>query len=453
MIDYAKIQLPVEVGARLLRHPALSFIGKFDHATGAVLGDAPCIAEHGPTTAIGRTHDTATDRRALQFIVYPSGRTILHGSFHKYAQCGANWGDYTFTQFVATVAELCDTFDLDPHTLRLTQLEAGANVEPPLRTSRVLQAIVCHGPGVNFERHRWFQGRTLARKAVRSEYELKDYDKGSQYRLDRDVLRIEVKFTKAVQLHRLGIYTVNDLLNPAAWERLRARVMEIYGELFIAEPSVHLPSLTASQRTFVELARSPHYWQELKRGARHKARARYADIVQRFAGGDLKDALGRTLDAKLNDLLNVTSLAPSRGDVFTNIPAGHVTPYGERFHGSVNVGNRSPRLPANVGATATPESDPGTGIGTGIEQVPQGTATGVRLCQTCDRDITDQRKGSKYCSQTRYGKDGKRCRNKGSNPRNNRLRSLERIEREPLLFDHRPYLRPVILTAENGKPA
>ena len=67
----------------------------------------------------------------------------------------------------------------------------------------------------------------------------------------------------------------------------------------------------------------------------------------------------------------------------------------------------------------------------------------VRRCLTCGRDITDQRTGSVYCSELRYGKDAKRCRNKASNPRNNRLRSLERIEREPLLFDHRAYIAPL----------
>ncbi|MBV6405538.1 MAG: hypothetical protein GFGODING_02317 [Flavobacteriales bacterium] len=435
MIDYAKIELPVEVGARLLHHPALSFIGKFDHATGAVLGDAPCIAEYGPRTAIGRTNDTATDRRALQFIVYPSGRTILHGSFHKYAQGGANWGDYTFTQFAATVAELCDTFNLDPHMLRLLQLEAGANVEPPLRTSRTLQAIVCHREGHPFGPMRSSKGRSLGIVMERDQYAVKVYDKGRQYARPGELLRFELKFTKAIEPQRLGIYTVNDLLNPGAWHRLRARIMDIYGELFIAEPSIHLPRLNASQRTFVELARSPHYWQELNRGARHKARARYAAIVERFAGSNLKDALGRTLDAKLNDLLNVPLQASARGDVFTDIPAGYATPSGERFHGSVKVGIRSPRTSI---VDDSSEGDPLQR--TTEEQRLTGTATGVRRCLTCGRDITDQRPGSRYCSESRYGKDGKRCRNAGSNPRNNRLRSLQRIEREPLLFDHRPFV-------------
>lgn len=436
MIDYVKIHLPAEVGALLLCHPALSFSGKFDRASGAVYSDQPAIAEHGPTVAIGRTTDPSDPRRALQFIVYPSGRTILHGSFHKYAQGGTNWGDYTFTQFVATVAELCDTFNLDPHTLRLLQLEAGANVEPPLRTSRTLQAIVCHREGHAFAPMRSSGGRSLGLELYRDQFGIKIYDKGLQYGRPGDLLRYELKFRKAAPLHRLGIYTVNDLLNPATWTHLRERVLGTFHELHIAEPSINLPSLTASQRTFVQLARTPGYWQDLTKGARFKARARYAAIVERFAGSNLKDALGRTLAAKLNDLLNVPPLALSRGNVFTNIPAGHPDHAGRPFHSSIKGGKGRQGLSDNVGATATPVPLQRTGK----EQALKATSTGVRRCLTCGRDISDQRAGSRYCSEARYSNDGKRCRNAGSNPRNNRLRSLQRIEREPLLFDHRPYI-------------
>lgn len=424
MIDYTKLQLPAEVGARLLDHPALQFMGRFDRSTGAVLGDEPCVAEYGPPVGTGRHALTDNPKRALQFKVDPSGRTILHGSFHKYAQGGSNWGDYTFTQFRATVAELCHTFDLDPHTLRLLQLEAGANDRPPIRTSRTLQAIVCHREGHAFSTMRTRGGQSLGLELYRDQFGIKIYDKGRHYDLPFDLLRFEVKFTKGAPLHRMGIYTLNDLLNPDAWQRLQARVMAIYDELVIAEPSIDRASLTTTQRTFVTLATSHAYWKGLTKGSRFKARARYDDIVERFAGSDLKDELRTQLLRKSNDLLNAPSQAVAIGDPFTNIPAGITDATGRPFPTSVNVGIRPP-----------------VEVGDSSAVVEVATAPdAVRRCLTCGRDITDQRPGSRYCSQTRYGKDGKRCRNAGSNPRNNRLRSLARIERDPLLFDHGPFI-------------
>lgn len=440
MVDYTKLELPAEVGARLLSHPALAFSGKFDHATGAVYSDEPAVAEYGPPVAIGRGKDPSDPRRALQFIVYPSGRTILHGSLHKYAQGGSNWGDFTFAQFLATVAELCDTFDLDPVSLRLLQLEAGANFIPALRTPRTLDAIICHREGHAFTPMRSKGGRSLGRVMERDQYTVKVYDKGRQYQRPGDLLRFELKFTKARPFQRLNIYTLNDLLNPDAWQRLQDRVLAVYDELHIAEPSIDLPSLTVPQRSFITLTGASSYWQELTKGVRYKARGRYADIVQRFAGRDLKGDLRHALAAKLRDLLNPPSDTLARGDVFTNIPPGHPDPAGRPFHSSVKVGIGPLASAVELGAVATPEQGVKQRSNNGADQDGKQGENTVRRCQTCGRDITDQRPGSVYCSELRYGKAAKRCRNAGSNPRNNRLRTLERIEGAPLLFDHRPYV-------------
>lgn len=422
MIDYTKIDLQVEVGARLLHHPLLSFRRPVDEQSGELTyTDARCA-----------------DHRGLTFTHYPSGRTTLHGSLHKYAQGGTNWGDYTFPQFLATVTELCQTFVLAPHTLHLLALEVGANVTPPLKTSRTLQAIVCHRDGMAFSTMGSRGGRSLGLDLYRDQFGIKIYDKGRQFGLPFDLLRFEVKFTKGAPLHRMDIYTLNDLLNPDAWQRLQARVMDIYDELFIAEPSIDLTSLTTTQRTFITLATAPAYWQDLTKGNRFKARARYSDIVERFAGSDLKAGLRTQLVGKLIDLLNPPSQAVEIGDPFTDIPAGSTDATGRPFHGSVNVGTGHPVEAGNDGRVevVTDGADPGKNKG--LIKDPDGVA--VRRCLTCGRDITDQRKGSRYCSEARYSNAGKRCRNAGSNPRNNRLRSLERIERDPLLFDHRPYL-------------
>lgn len=422
MIDYAKIELPAEVGARLLDHPLLSFQRPVNEQTGE----------------LNDTDARTADHRGLTFTHYPSGRTTMHGSFHKYAQGGENWGDYTFTQFVATVAELCHTFDLDPHTLRLLQLEAGANVTPPIQTPDALQAIVCHRDGHAFSTMRTRGGQSLGLELYRDQFGIKIYDKGRQYGLPYDLERVEVKFTKAAPLHRMNIYTLHDLLNPDAWQRLQDRVLGIYDELFIAEPSIDRTRLTTAQRTFVTLATSPGYWKGLTKGQRFKARARYADIVERFAGSDLKAELRTQLVGKLNDLLNPPSQAVEIGDPFTDIPAGEIGTQRGPFHGSVNVGTGHPVDAGNDGrvVVVTKGGDPWRNSATET----RSDATVERRCLTCGRDINDQREGSKYCSEQRYGKDAKRCRNKGSNPRNNRLRSIERIERYPLLFDHSPFI-------------
>lgn len=433
MLDYTKIELPFGTGDRLLTHPDLSFSGKFDRSTGAIYSDEPLIANYGPLVVSDATSNRSDPRRALQFIVYPSGRAILGGSWHKYAQGGTNHGDFTLSEFRAAVGEVCKTFALDPFALHLLQCEAGANVQVPGTAADVLHALVCHGPGIDFERHRWFQDRIIARKAIRTEYEVKIYDKGGQYQLDRELLRIEVKFTKARQFQKLNIHTLGDLLHPDAWQRLELRIRDIYDELTIAEPSFDLPNLTASDCMFATLATTAAYWQGLTKEGRYKARNRYTELVEQFAPRNLKAEVRALLSDKF------ALLRADAGHSFTeNRNAPGPLP-GSPFHGSVNVGSSDATEPEQA---AVAGADGGKDQRSNKGGTPSQPGAVVNSCLTCGRDISDQRAGSRYCSETLYGKEAKRCRNAGSNPRNNLLRSIAHLERDPLLFDQRPFIRP-----------
>ena len=362
--------------------------------------------------------------------------------------------------------------------MRLLQLEAGANVRPPIRTRRTLQTIVCHRDGLAFSPMRSRDGRSLGLELYRDQFGIKIYDKGYQYGLSFDLLRFEVKFTKAAPLHRMGIYTLNDLLNLDAWRQLQARVMAIYDELCIVEPSIDMDLLTPSQRTFVTLATAPAYWEGLTKGHRYKARARYSDIVQRFAISDLKGDLRRTLNDTLNGLLNPPGNTVEKGDRFTEIPRPPIQGKRGPIHCSVNVGigypmdtgNDGPVNPTALvkqtrknggntveGAEVTGSRiQPVNGNNNGITKVigaicdpstrptDQPGITPGPPCSTCGRPTGSTRNGSRFCSAKVYGgRSAKQCRNANSNPRNNRLRTLERIEKDPLLFDHSRYIRPL----------
>ena len=63
-----------------------------------------------------------------------------------------------------------------------------------------------------------------------------------------------------------------------------------------------------------------------------------------------------------------------------------------------------------------------------IEQV-------IRECVTCGRDISKQKKGSKYCSEKSHGRKAKQCRNRQSNP-------IHKTKRQRQLLEQRTYLQP-----------
>jgi hypothetical protein len=86
--------------------------------------------------------------------------------------------------------------------------------------------------------------------------------------------------------------------------------------------------------------------------------------------------------------------------------------------------------------STVPQNNPSNSVLIPVTQEP----TGNRCCQSCGKDISDQKPGSKFCSEWKYGKEGKKCRNGGSNPIHNFRRREEKIRQRGLLFDTSQFL-------------
>ena len=356
----------------------------------------------------------------------------IRGSFHKFHHGGTNWQDYTFTQFLGTVATLCDAFGLHPAGLFITTLEVGVNIVPPMPTPDVLRCIVLHKDKAPTPMR---EGRGI--EIAHAAYRYKIYDKAHQYRLPGELLRFELKATRMRPLQPLGVRTVADLLDLATWHRLGAFLLAKFDELLIVEPDMPTDSLRPAQRELLAKASAPAYWQAMKdnRARRYRCRKALEVIQAQHAPHGLKASLRTAIEAKLSDPLN--------GDV---------------CHKGTTAAPDDPRVTFATGGQRT-TAHPGQGenvtFATQVVQVANVTTEGagsgavvdpaevppaeVRRCPVCGRDISHQDPRSRVCSERLYGKDGKRCRNTLSN----RSLTLRRMAaRGGLLFDQRPFVQP-----------
>jgi hypothetical protein len=426
MIDYTQLGIPPEYGRLLLAHPILSFQQPVDVQTG----------EYRDTDAREAVF------RGMTFTIYSSGRITLHGSWHKYHHNGTNWQDFTLEEFREAVREFCNTFNLDPSRLQLLQLEAGCNVTPPLPTRATLRAFVCNGQGKAFATMRTRKGQPLGLELYLTDYALKVYDKGAQYNLTDQRLRYERKFTSWCKFRdKAGIFTLADLLHAEAWHTLAAYVSETFSTLVLREPSVDPQQMQPRKRLFFAEAGRPGYWYELPREERHKARERLRDLVREYGAANLHEELRTRIDAKLRELIDPDRLEET-GDVFHHIPPNPARETEDVFHHvREGCGHLEPgRFPTSFNDGKCPRLLEETGEDELAAKPDEFTA---RRCRTCGRDISNQRPGSVFCSERLHGRAAKRCRNADSNPRNNDLRKLQRIEGDPLLFDHSPFLRAI----------
>lgn len=376
----------------------------------------------------------------------------VRGSFHKVHHGGTNWQDYTFTQFRDTVAALCDAFGLHDAGLTLATLEVGANIIPPIPTAAVLRSIVLHKDATPVPMQK---GEGI--QIVHAAYRFKIYDKAAQYRehVNGELLRFELKANKMRTLARCKVQTVADLLDPVAWTRLRAFLLAKFAELLIVEPDMPTEGLRPAQRDLVANAAVPSNWQALNRWTRSRRRKEYTALVQRIQPNGLKPTLRELIAAKLSELNNCNVCTKGTAgtpcpECATFAPRGHHPAKAPRKGQSatfaplaIRGANVAPTVPV-PGEVAHPANTallPAKGRALAPSPIGEVQAVvPVRCCLTCGRDISDQKPRSKYCSERRYGKAGKSCRNAASN----RNRDRHDIEQHgPLLFDHVPYIRPL----------
>lgn len=358
----------------------------------------------------------------------------IRGSFHKFHQGGTNWQDYTFTQFLETVATLCDAFGLHAAGLSIATLEVGVNIVPPIPTRDVLRAIVLHKDKAPTPMR---EGRGI--EIAHAAYRYKIYDKAHQNRLPGELLRFELKATRMRPLQPLGVRTVADLLNRATWHRLEAFLVFKFNELLIVDPNLPTDAMRPAQCELVAKASAPAYWQAMEnnRARRYRCRKALEAIHAQHAPHGLKASLRTAIEAKLSDLLNGDECHKG-STAAPEVPRVTNATRGQRTTAHPSEGEMVTNATQVVQVAFVTPKGSGSGAIVDRDEMPPAE---VRRCPVCGRDISHQHPRSNVCSERLYGKAGKRCRNTLSN----RALTFRRMDaRGGLLFDQRPYVRPAL---------
>ncbi|MDO6736516.1 hypothetical protein [Wenyingzhuangia sp. 2_MG-2023] len=146
--------------------------------------------------------------------IFNSGRVWISGSIHIYSNDGKhNYNDMNQSCFLNTLKLLKKELLIEPFNLKILNLEWGYNIIPLLLMSNyVIDRCVQHlsvdkTVGIDCK----IEGKYIQFK--HSNYILKIYNKGLQYKLNKEVLRIEVKQMNWSKYRAKGIYTLEDFIN------------------------------------------------------------------------------------------------------------------------------------------------------------------------------------------------------------------------------------------------
>ncbi|GEM_PF-3301849 len=413
MYDYLKIDCQGTFYLHWLNNERLSFPLTVDERTGEVLN-----------------RKREAEVKNLTFRVTPSDKckevkhcTIM-GSFHQYFNDGKhNANQFTINDFRAVVSEMQRRYDVIPGQSIIRNFEYGVNILLPADTTvkKFLRSVISL-PTKRFVNLKMEASR-IGKIASFGEYDIKLYDKGkSAGNLNNRLLRIELRVKKTRFLEQYGIkesrkpLTLHDLAQHRTALKLGEVLYNLISEIVFIDKSLNKNNLTPKELLTLTRFENPMYWEELNFKKRYKARLRYRQLVEKCnPTGLFEEVKKRTFEL----LQKLTDWQHKKGDV---LPKLHNDIAAEKRGCSpdINIGGFHHLPPHQKNRFEKTEKQK--------EKPTPGTPQKLRTCLTCGRDISHQRKNSRFCSEKLYGKKAKACRNVSSNNtrRTNRRKQAEK---------------------------
>ena len=135
---------------------------------------------------------------------------MLTGSLHKNHHNGNNYKRFTYKMLLKEIEFLEKVLGLNAKDLKLQNLEIAVNIKTQFKPYQFLKKNLLLYHCNPFEAYN-------VSSNVRLEYysdtypSYKIYDKGMQFSLPINLLRLELKYKKSEGLNKYGIYNLNDL--------------------------------------------------------------------------------------------------------------------------------------------------------------------------------------------------------------------------------------------------
>lgn len=350
------------------------------------------------------TGEILTNRReakvkSLTFILSPSVSGSFScsfaGSLHKYKNInGNNWNDFTFTELTKVLNTLSIDYKLDLQQTAIHTIEIGVNTELDFSPEIILKSVICH-KGKSFDRMDR-RDKRLGLICEHTDYAIKLYDKGYQCKLaGKYILRYELRLFRQRMLEPFEISTLADLKNAEKVAPLVRLLLERLNEIVFFDFKFKPANLSKSKQLSWNQYSNPKYWESLNYKQYGYARQRYADLIKLYNCIDWMKFVSKQVVKKW---LFLTGAKQINLGGFPQLSNSDVSTKFGRFS----------KLEYLLEFVPTRDNK---------KREKNKLKTDERFCISCGRQITEQKKGSRFCSEKLYGKEARQCRNKDSNRR------------------------------------
>lgn len=267
-MDYIKL-LIIGIGRdRLLSLPYLNFMREINTTTG----------EH-------KNYQT-TDYHHCKIKVYDSGRVVFTGSVHKMYNSinnidaprngnkGFNGNDFDLSQILEMRNLLCELFNCTPRQMIFENLEIGLNIHVKFIVQMFIINLLYHN-GKKFE----YKYSDHYAQVIHNNYRLKIYNKGTQYGMLNNVIRIEVSAKKMIEFSSTGIRTFADV-NESNLQLAYNHLLSRFDEVCYYDHTINKRGLKSPLKNKLKDYKNPRYWiNNLSSNHRHRDKLKLQSVI------------------------------------------------------------------------------------------------------------------------------------------------------------------------------
>jgi hypothetical protein len=255
----------------------------------------------------GEIKTYVADYKGMVFNIPESGKVGLGGSLHKYYNDGMhNYDDFSYVMLVKTIQELQGRFDINPYDVYLRNLEFGVNLVLDICPRVFIDSLVTHKyTPFNITSN----SKMLYASVEYSNYILKIYDKGLQYGLHKNILRIEIKVRRMSFISRTGIKTLADLTDKKKLLQLKEILLNTFQNILYWDKSSDVTSLNEKDHLLFTDGSNPKFWRaHLDRSGTNasKKMRKYKELMRKN-GNNQFNRIGDMIKSKWDSLLTEDS--------------------------------------------------------------------------------------------------------------------------------------------------
>nr|WP_321232380.1 hypothetical protein [uncultured Psychroserpens sp.] len=233
------------------------------------------------------TYHSATFENLVAKIT--GGRFTLENSLNKFVH-GNNYNDFTHSEIINAIERIENKFKISSGNLKLKRLETAVNFQSKVQLYKLFGLYVMD----EFENMR--KGKTIyGKKFYGSEYNVKDYDKTLETKLNGDLdaygnkelapngtNRFEIEYKKMRPLNGV-LVTLSDLRNKAVLEKLGLMILKCFDKVEILK-DYNYSILTPRERELVFAGYSSQFWEveKLNMNTRKEKRSRFKKCIKKL---------------------------------------------------------------------------------------------------------------------------------------------------------------------------